>query len=508
MKLFSANQPVVSSVLYVIAIPTILSLGCYFSFDWIVENDHEGHLFWLLLIILPINHLYLNKAIRFVDKSTTIRPLTPSESIFVFFAYSLIVAYSQDFIFSADSEETLAYMFISSFSLCLIGIIVNFRVQKVTFSSVGSVNDDDLQTITEKAIRSDAFLSALQTTLPAKSSASETDQHFPFILSVINKRRNSYQKTSQLFFIALIVFALISTSLITIYGFILIDQQTIGAAKTIQNVEKNLRLLEPSRIDFYSINRSLTYYERVLIDEIMDIYGSLDALKDKNEILYKHVKPYTFFNDTSTDRVRLPTDADPNFQISLQNRISSFKKISAILINETKKTNADLEMNRRIKDFTPRLERFLKIADDYENEINDLFKDYSDGREVLLGKIADAKKEVATDESRLYSLLKRLSVGIIIGSFFIAVLKYLANQYQFHLNRLHEAELDEVKVRKFYIAYNVAGDTKGIELLDSFLKEGSNDKSFQTAVIPASQSLDDGDKKIISEILSILKKKI
>ena len=78
----------------------------------------------------------------------------------------------------------------------------------------------------------------------------------PFLLSNINRRRASFERSSQLFFLATIVFGLLFVLVTVWYGFVLLDQVPVGPARRIANINEDAEQLRDDRTEFDSAYRS------------------------------------------------------------------------------------------------------------------------------------------------------------------------------------------------------------------------------------------------------------
>lgn len=148
-----------------------------------------------------------------------------------------------------------------------------------------------------------------------------------------------------------------------------------------------------------------------------------------------------------------------------------------------------------------------------ENYISTLNIKIESMNSVLAAQAVLAKKinsEEIKDDAKVYELLKRLAVGFIVGSFFLVIIKYLAQQYSFHLLKYDKTNQEEIQIRKFYLGYELArdDDIKKSELLKHWISPCEISADHQKVEDSFGSGLGDNDKKIISEILEILKKKI
>ncbi len=66
---------------------------------------------------------------------------------------------------------------------------------------------------------------------------------------------------------------------------------------------------------------------------------------------------------------------------------------------------------------------------------------------------AKADEVLNKPENRVPELLKRLALGLVVATFFFAILRYIGGLYRNQYQQMLNAEADDLAVRRFYIAY-------------------------------------------------------
>ena len=77
-------------------------------------------------------------------------------------------------------------------------------------------------------------------------------------------------------------------------------------------------------------------------------------------------------------------------------------------------------------------------------------------KKAILNIIEKINNKFEAEKSQLSELIKRSIIGVLLISFFVAILRYFRNLYQFHLNEMLKDESKEIEIRKFYIAMKCA----------------------------------------------------
>lgn len=453
------------------------------------------------LLITFFNSFFVRKIIIF-NESTYTRRLNSSEVLILFIFLITIINIQYIYSLSNSFGELIngpgSLYFISIFLLSLTGCIINYRSQNPLSRSNNDripLDDQDFKLITNKIVSSNHYLSALSTVLPKyRENEDGSAIHIAFILAVIQKRRDHYQRTTNLFFTALVIFSLAFSFLLSYFGFIIIDRIDIGFAKSVQEVQEKIVYFDEFRLKYSDFEKEIrkSQYD---FNNNYDLF--FEETKKENPNLLSGFK-FNLFNNKS-----IPEDSKIAYLLEY---IQSLKKKDSF----KKSKPSYKESLKSIEDSFKLIRSEMYFSTDPTGNSGLKYIDLKDEIKSLIDK---AKK--ADDNSKIYTLLKRLAISIVISSFFFGILRYLAQQYNVHLRQLEAANADELALRKFYIAYDLAGDNKiaSNDLLQQFSKsEGAINlsKADQAATSSAKENdgLDAGDKKIISEILEIIKKKL
>ncbi|CCN35039.1 conserved hypothetical protein [Vibrio nigripulchritudo AM115] len=82
-------------------------------------------------------------------------------------------------------------------------------------------------------------------------------------------------------------------------------------------------------------------------------------------------------------------------------------------------------------------------------------------------------EEIHKPEFLRDDLIKRLSISLIVATFFIAILRYLSNLYRSHYAELIKTEEQDMFIRKFYVAYKGSSDDNSSKdkIVEAFLSK-------------------------------------
>jgi hypothetical protein len=124
----------------------------------------------------------------------------------------------------------------------------------------------------------------------------------------------------------------------------------------------------------------------------------------------------------------------------------------------------------------------------------------------LRNTLATVSTKVSTDEAKLAELVKRITLSIVIASFFFGILRYSATLYTHHLAEVSAADREEVAVRKFYLAFeSAAGDlpSRTAAITEFISKRGAELPQSDAGSQAAS-----GQIELLREVLQVLGKKL
>ncbi|MCH7729595.1 MAG: hypothetical protein IH991_24420, partial [Planctomycetes bacterium] len=422
----------------------------FFSFEWLYEND----LTMLFFMLYSGAGIF---AARFAsrrfspqhDRSVPARPLSPMESINVYVFIGVLFSVGAPWILDGDVvSHAIGLGAVGAFSASF-GFALGLRKRQSALSAwEGPVllRDEDLQKYTERILTSDRYLTALRSTLP-KGEEDETNglDHIPFLLAGIDRRRRDFARSSQLFLLAIIAFGLVFSVLLSWYGFVLIDAMPVGVERSVRDISVSL-----GKISGY-----------------MDQYALTAEMSERRSFIYlgpleQKVRNMRLEEGTTGKLLGfLPGLYRPEFE-----GFDDIRRFPAVLRSQFVSFEYALRDLKDSDDLTEEqyqeLSRALSKAREMIGVTDEQMRALLDKILIQAARIEHTSKEAAAllgeETPRLYSLVKRIAVGLLVGSFFIGILRYLAGLYDLHLQQVARADRDDMATRRFFVSYKTAGD--------------------------------------------------
>lgn len=475
-------------------IAVVMILGAV-STGWLYDNDFEiGAIFAYWLINAFAATWLAGYLLKPDDRSLALRPVSAGEMLFLFI---LTTASATPIVTAMDYEGVLhAAAWLggaATFSLCG-GLVVAYRQRTTPFAVRAEpivLKDEDLQSYTERVLSSDRFITALRSTLPGDRRAGAGRLgDIPFLLATIQSRRASFERSSQLFFLATVVFGLLFVIVVVGLGFVLIDELEVGLPRRLGQISENLKELEDTRSEYDGITRrlrrgiSMSRIERDLLEKAEAPEPILEGCVAANSL-----KPF-----------------EPTAHVSARALLDFCEAVvratRGFVENLADNTEGKERLNRDLRERESLIEELRKDLEQVEAE-----------RESLLSGIREAvaagEKEDGSEESRLYGLGKRISVGLIIATFFLAILRYLTRQYSEHLHHLAQADKDDLAIRSFFVCFrNATSSEEKSAAIKQLIANAAVLTRPNRGADAEANTLSGQDKRIVGEILEIIKKRI
>lgn len=338
-----------------------------------------------------------------------------------------------------------------------------------------------LKETVSKILDSEKFLTALRSTLPAgKDDEQFGFDYIPFMLNSIDERRRRAVRASRFFLLATIFSALIFSGVVVYFGYILVNEASAGTAKTLSDIRtaaeatsEALHSITPSYFNNSKFRENVApYLERLVELEPGDknkptkdkLVGTINDAKRTGDL--------STLNDAlahAAAEVSKLTDEEKNYSNAVANAMNG---MSAFLSSQSV---AIPELNSRIVE--------LKML------------------------IPKAEEALSKPENRLPEIIKRLALGLVIATFFLALLRYMGTLYRTRYQQVLAAEDDDFMVRRFYVAFksSMPSDEQRKAVLSSFMvahKLGSGTDSKEP---------DTGTKQeyeMLKDLLGALSKKL
>ena len=301
------------------------------------------------------------------------------------------------------------------------------------FFTAHEVNRSAVEAFAHKVLNSNEFITAFESSLPKGEKDEEFGiDYIPFILRNIEIRRKRFTKSANLFLTVTLGLGILLTLILIFFGYVLLNDSAIGDTRRlkilvdeVQSLNENLSLR-----DYYlrpvAVANGGAYTDNV-IQPLRLLRSNARSEDDSGVPIETPVSKQldnTIFNIESTnDYDRLSSDLDSMISDP------SFKDVREELIKiRAKKLEIDADKARN-------LTKLELLPVQIETIIPEL------------------RSELTGDQFKTSELIKRISIGLVIGTFFLSVLRYFAKLYSEHQRQVVKAENDELAVRKFYVVY-------------------------------------------------------
>jgi hypothetical protein len=388
-----------------------------------------------------------------------------------------------DTLYDIDSFITIGFLFF--LSLLLSNSISFFFLRE----------NRNLRTIDEHSKQLGKYEEFLkkQISLLPKDEAGQNDvsgidglSHIPFLLTNIEERRNRFQKTSDSFLKMMISVGLILSTILTFFTYVLLSDESFGPSKVLGELvsvtEKSLVELGPVTPleEDWNLKKILAGYKGDYPD-VPEKYSisslTIEALirEGVSLKLLDSLKEIKDFEYSKLDDFEKKINSLQNITITTldKNLVIDYASFGAKSLKFDEEDVDDLDSLEKYFDALEKHMNFnLKSWDGYfayfvdsrhtalkwyitERRSESYFRNYI----RKLDKLAEvAEERLEKDDIQISEFLKRLSLGIIISTFFLTIMKFFGNLYNEHHRQVLLAELDDLKIRRFYVSFKSSKD--------------------------------------------------
>ncbi|HEY0076329.1 MAG TPA: hypothetical protein VGB77_19680 [Abditibacteriaceae bacterium] len=345
-----------------------------------------------------------------------------------------------------------------------------------------STEPDLLKLHVTNIIHSDAFLTALNESLPKGSHDSEYGfDYVPYMLQSLAERRRRLEKSARFFFRATICLGVLLSGIVMFFGYVMINDASIGPARRVRDLSNETREINTT------LNKLLpSYYDNPSFQEICG--QSLNTLES-----------------AQPEKGALNTSETVNSAIEAAKQTGNFARLA----NELNRAKRNLRRSGMTKS------SYYSLLNQAIDDINRFFSTEAatiPKLAVSLTNLNAAIPKVAavTDDPqfRLTELLKRLAIGLIVVTFFLAILRYIGELYRSNYRELVQTDYEDIFLRRFYVAMkcsmnDVQQRKQVISALMTYTQPSSQPPSKDLTSKQSANELD-----IVKELLNVLSKKI
>ena len=341
--------------------------------------------------------------------------------------------------------------------------------------------DDEviIEEFLNKLYNNENFHTAFSTSLPKGKSDEEFGiDYIPFILQNIDDRRRRFKENSTRFFQWIIGLGLIFIIIVCALGFILLNDDSIGLGRKVSKIQTELG----------NTNNYLSKLE-------YDSYKNRTDFKNKTKLI--DVK-----NNLVKDSTLLVKDEVTRF-VDIVNKYENDYDFEALLLECNNIKNTLYEK----KDYSTEAENIRNVCEkieDYQKELEKIKLNLYHSTNEIQKLIPQIQNEIEKPQNKLYEMIKRLILSVVIISFFLAILRYIAKLYQYNYSLMVQAENEDLLIRKFYVSLKNTdkNNEERMIVLRSFLKE------FELEVNKDSSTLSKEDAGMLKELINNLLKKL
>jgi hypothetical protein len=355
-------------------------------------------------------------------------------------------------------------------------VIAAWIIFRMPPESVGrplsSVADDQARKVVSEVFNSEYFLSALRTSLPKGEKDVEHGlDYIPFMLDSIAGRRKTFQKSSNVFFWTTMVVGSIFAAIVTGVGWLLLNEAAAGTPMQIAEfaaaTNKLNDTLQKASPEWFRIQLDKTESEG--IDRLKELRLTENAglLRERAQELLHTPDVQSILQGLTREISEIPDDATPG----------------------------EIGVRGELQRIVERLTQLLKANNSALGEARQAAADL---------RVTVAKAKEFGQENQLGEIVRRVAIGTIVGTFFFAILRYIAGLYRKDYEQVRQAYADDLALRKFYVAYKSASGTER-ELAISFLVSKGNEAPKEGE---AELGISKAESDLLRELLKSVSKRL
>ncbi|WP_263373515.1 hypothetical protein [Granulicella aggregans] len=383
------------------------------------------------------------------------------------------------------SQGLLPLGFISGIIETLVGLVLASVFLPNLFNplEVKPIEDEEIQAGVLAIFNSEKFLTSLSTVLPKGDEDEKFGlDYIPFLLQAIDQRRHRVEVEARYFLGATVVAALFFSSAVVYFGYILVNESSAGSAKILADIRQDTSQLTQD-LFLLDMRVSNPRFEKNILPIIKQLEAT-DAGPDNSDI--KKVLD----NDLTT---AVANDAP------LQSVMDALETASRAIKSGGKQ---EISYRDHLIDVQRSLSSLIENQVGTQNQLKAILSD-------MKPLIDSAQKSIQEPTNRTAELIKRLGLGIVVSTFFLALLRYLGSLYKARYEQVLVAQTDEFMVRKFYVAFksSLVNDEQRKAVLTTFMSGTAS----PVAATAATSEGDDSSKQsldLLKELMSALSKKL
>jgi hypothetical protein len=343
------------------------------------------------------------------------------------------------------------------------------------------LDSSTLRTAVTGILDSEMFLTTLRSTLPQGKDDTEYGlDYVPYMLHSIDDRRKRADLSSNRFLLATGVAAVLFSMVVMYFGYILVNEAAAGSAKSLADLSRAMQQVSEISWKLVPNYYRTTQFQRDVALPLEQL-AAMDPGPKNKDVQDKLRDALQKAKTTGNFGALLGTLGPLGFLVS-------------------KDGLAEQAYAAALQQGVAKLGEALSP----ENSLLFRLEEKNQELSVLIPKAEDA---LSKPENRTPEIIKRLALGAVVSTFFLALLRSLVNLYKTRYLQVLEAERDDFAVRRFYVVFksSQASDEQRKAVLASFMTLANADGSQPKE--PADESAKQ-EFEVIKEMLQALSKKL
>jgi len=333
---------------------------------------------------------------------------------------------------------------------------------------------DAIETYVKAILDSNAFITALNESLPRGAADAEYGlDSVPYLLSSIRTRRERLDRSTRGLLRLTVIAATVTALIISFFAWVLVNDESVGAPRALRSLRENTDSLATSLRYLNSDYRGTTEFARLT--------HAINAKADTGNLPTKAKLQAT---------IRVGMADEP-----LADLVAALRPVAGELRYDTPSYGRDVDSA-------------LEALETQNTERRAALERVGQLQPRLSALIDRVSQELGKDQNRVAEVVRRIALGLIVATFFLAIVRFVANLYRADYNQLLRADFDDILVRSFYVTFK-ASEGMGNEraaVLSSYIRALSTFEPPKAAAEEKGLSKEDSD--LLKEILAAAAKKL
>lgn len=303
----------------------------------------------------------------------------------------------------------------------------------------------------------------------------------PFMLASIRDRRERFRRESTRFLIGSVTLGVAFAGVVFVFGLIVVNDDFAGTPRLLGKVSREL---ESSRVALATFEGSMpgeSTFQRIVVPQL----DTLTQLTPGENNRATAVRLNALIANSRSAAQSFVLDSAVRQEL---------QKISSRTPSEARYAAALSNLGNALRQYSHTLDGALQQMSTASNNLN--------------ATLPQLRAAVENDDARIAELIKRIAVGIIVCTFFLTILRFVANIYRTKDAEMIRAEIEDLRVRRFYVGIRTSAerpeDLRAI--ITSFLSGESGYPATSTA--PASSELSKEEAGVLKDFIQALLKKL